>query len=63
LLRQTAPYAVALVARAEVIAVNTPSACGDRCTGRATLFLVGVDIGFGFAPTPPSPPPPLLHAD
>jgi hypothetical protein len=35
----------------------------DTCHGRATLFLVGLDLGFGFAPAPPPPPGPLIQAD
>jgi hypothetical protein len=53
--RDAAP-SVALVARAEVVALDTGVTCwGVQCTGRATLFLVGLDMGFG--PTPPAPQP------
>jgi hypothetical protein len=56
--RDAAP-SVALVARAEVLAVNTGTTCwGNPCTGRATLFLLGFDVGFGRVPAPRPPPAP-----
>jgi len=63
MIRQAAPYAVAVVARAEVLALRSSSNCWDTCHGRATLFLIGLDLGFGFAPPPAPPPGPLIQAD
>ena len=38
-----------------LLAVNTGTTCwGNPCTGRATLFLLGLDVGFGRAPCAPA---------
>ena len=63
MLRQAATNSVALIARAEVLALRSSTNCWSTCNGRATLFLVGLDFGFGFAPKPAPPPGPLIHAD
>ena len=63
MVRQAAPYSFALVARADVLAARSSTNCLSTCNGRATLFLIGLDLGFGFARARPPPPVPLTQVD